>query len=105
MITAYFIDAKGWGREKATIIFGSVVTVVGVFCSLSMGAFNITSIFDMSFFDVLDYLSSKYMLPIGGLLTAVFVLYKWGVSEFIRDLSKGMDKDIDGGLVKILFSI
>ena len=45
------------------------------------------------------------MLTIGGLLTAVFVLYKWGVSEFIRDLSKGMDKDIDGGLVKILFSI
>lgn len=105
VITAYFIDAKGWGREKATIIFGSIVTVVGVFCSLSMGAFNITSIFDMSFFDVLDYLSSKYMLPIGGLLTAVFVLYKWGVPEFIRDLSKGMDKDIDGGLVKILFSI
>ena len=106
VITAYFIDEKGWGREKATIIFGSVVTVVGAFCSLSMGAFNITSFMDISFFDVLDYLSSKYMLPIGGMLTALFVLYRWGVPNFITEMVLGMDDhNINPAVVRILFMV
>ena len=106
VITAYFIDEKGWGREKATIIFGSVVTVVGAFCSLSMGAFNITSFMDISFFDVLDYLSSKYLLPIGGMLTALFVLYRWGVPNFITEMVLGMDDhNINPVVVRILFMV
>ena len=91
VITSYFIDEKGWSREKATITFGSIVTVVGIFCSMSMGGFDdFTKIFNISFFDFLDYLSSKYMLPIGGLLTSVFILYKWGLSSFIQELTVGM---------------
>jgi NSS family neurotransmitter:Na+ symporter len=106
VITAYFIDQKGWGRKKATIIFGSVVTVVGAFCSLSMGAFNLTSFMDMSFFDVLDYLSSKYMLPIGGMLTAVFILYRWGIPNFIAEMVVGMDNpNVNPAFVRILFAV
>jgi len=106
VITAYFIDEKGWARKKATIIFGSVVTIVGAFCSLSMGSFNITSFLDMSFFDVMDYLSSKYMLPIGGMLTAVFVLYRWGIPNFIAEMVVGMDKqNVNAVFVRILFAV
>jgi NSS family neurotransmitter:Na+ symporter len=106
VITAYFIDEKGWTRKKATIIFGSVVTIVGAFCSLSMGSFNITSFLDMSFFDVMDYLSSKYMLPIGGMLTAVFVLYRWGIPNFIAEIVVGMDnQNVNAVFVRILFVV
>ena len=106
VITAYFIDEKGWARKKATIIFGSVITIVGAFCSLSMGSFNITSFLDMSFFDVMDYLSSKYMLPIGGMLTAVFVLYRWGISNFIAEMVVGMDnQNVNPVFVRILFAV
>jgi len=106
VITAYFIDEKGWTRKKATIIFGSVITIVGAFCSLSMGSFNITSFLDMSFFDVMDYLSSKYMLPIGGMLTAVFVLYRWGISNFITEMIVGMDnQNVNPVFVRILFAV
>ena len=106
VITAYFIDEKGWARKKATIIFGSVVTIVGAFCSLSMGSFNITSFLDMSFFDVMDYLSSKYMLPIGGMLTAVFVLYRWGIPNFVAEMVVGMDnQNVNPVFVRILFAI
>jgi len=106
VITAYFIDEKGWARKKATIIFGSVVTIVGAFCSLSMGSFNITSFLDMSFFDVMDYLSSKYMLPIGGMLTSVFVLYQWGIPNFIADMVVGMDnQNVNPVFVRILFAV
>ena len=95
VVTAYFIDQKGWTRKKATIRFGLVITIVGAFCSFSLGGgINITEFLGMSFFDFMDYLSSKYMLPIGGMLTAIFVLKKWGVDHFIEELKTGMDKSI-----------
>ena len=106
VITAYFIDEKGWSRQKATIIFGSVITGVGSLCSLSMGTYNITALAGMSFFDVLDYLSSKYMLPIGGMLTGVFVLVRWGIPNFISEMVVGMkNPKVNATFVRILFLV
>ena len=46
------------------------------------------------------------MLPIGGMLTALFILRKWGVNNFIVEMNqKIMDKDKDTMLVKVLFAI
>lgn len=83
VVTAYFIDQRGWSRARATFIFGGVIGTVGLFCSLSLGGFtDFDTLFDLSFFDFLDYASSKYMLPIGGMLTAIFIMRKWGVHCF-----------------------
>ena len=95
VVTAYFIDQKGWSRKKATVQFGIIITVVGAFCSFSLGGgINITGIFDISFFDFMDYLSSKYMLPIGGMLTAIFVLKKWGINKFMEEFKLGSENSI-----------
>ena len=90
VITAYFVDEKGWSRNKATLLFGGVISLVGVFCSLSLGDFNITNFLQISFFDFLDELSSKYMLPIGGALTALFILKKWSIPVFLDELLIGV---------------
>jgi len=91
VVTAYFIDQKGWSRLKATILFGSTITIVGILCSLSLGDnLNITAILGMSFFDFMDNLSSKYMLPIGGMLTAVFILSRWKIPKFLEEFHLGM---------------
>jgi len=107
VVTAYFIDQKGWSRKKATIQFGAVITIVGVFCSLSMGGgVNITEFLGMPFFDVMDYLSAKYMLPIGGMLTAIFILRKWGISNYMAELKSGMgDTNISSRLVQVVLTI
>ena len=106
VITAYFIDEKGWSRQKATLLFGGVITFVGVFCSLSMGSFNITTALDISFFDFLDELSSKYMLPIGGALTAIFILNKWGIGLFLDEIKIGMEHiNLDWNFVKNISNI
>ena len=39
----------------------------------------------------MDELSSKYMLPIGGALTAMFVLYRWGIDLFLEEIKIGME--------------
>ena len=60
----------------------------------------------MPFFDVMDYLSSKYMLPIGGMLTAIFILHKWGLKEYMAELRTGMDNiSLPDNLVKIFLII
>ena len=115
VVTAYFIDQKGWSRKKATIQFGLVITLVGVFCSLSLGGgVNITSslgpgfakIFGSTFFDFLDNLSSKYMLPIGGMFTALFILSKWGVNNFIHEINqKILGEAKDTMLIKTLCAL
>ena len=115
VVTAYFIDQKGWSRKKATIQFGIVITIVGVFCSLSLGGgVNITGqfgetfhhFFGETFFDVMDNLSSKYMLPIGGMFTAIFILMKWTVPSFINEIGQTIiGKDEDKTLVSILCGI
>ena len=107
VVTAYFIDQKGWSRKKATIQFGAVITVVGAFCSFSLGGgINITEFMGMPFMDFMDYLSSKYMLPIGGMLTAIFVLKKWGISNYLAELKNGMEgKNVSPQLVKAILTI
>ena len=107
VVTAYFIDQKGWSRKKATIQFGGLITVVGVFCSLSLGGgINISGFLGMSFFDAMDNLSSKYMLPIGGMLTAIFILKKWGIGEYMKELRTGMgDSGISENVVKVFLII
>ncbi len=107
VVTAYFIDQRGWSRAKATISFGGVAAAVGVFCSLSLGDFNdMTEIFKISFFDMMDYASSKYMLPIGGMLTAIFIIWRWGVPSFLEELYRGMKGQlVNAKLARILLGI
>ena len=104
VITAYYIDEKGWSRTRATIFFGLIITIVGIFCSLSNGSFDDFSIlFGHSFMDLLDIISSKYMLPIGGLFTGLFILIKWGVPKFLDELNVGIEKKLTSNNIIITF--
>jgi NSS family neurotransmitter:Na+ symporter len=104
VVTAYFIDQKGWSRAKATITFGGVAAAVGIFCSLSLGEFNdMSDIFGVSFFDLMENASSKYMLPIGGMLTAIFIIWRWGVPALLAEMYLGMkDQLLNVRLMTIL---
>ncbi len=95
VVTAYFIDQKGWSRSKATYTFGGVIFVVGILCSLYSSVFGF-----------LDAASSKYMLPIGGLLTAIFIVYRWGLPKFLDEIMEGrVGKRPSTMMVKVIFII
>ena len=90
VVTAYFIDEKGWSRSRATYTFGSIIGLIGVLASLSNGSFNVLAPFtELTFMDLLDKASSKYMLPLGGMLTAIFVLVRWGIVRFMDEIKAG----------------
>jgi hypothetical protein len=46
------------------------------------------------------------MLPIGGMLMAIFIIKRWTVDEFVKELHTGMNSTkISSQLVTILLSI
>tara|TARA_S200000501_G_C20810866_1_gene738307 strand:- start:148 stop:1542 length:1395 start_codon:yes stop_codon:yes gene_type:complete len=113
VVTAYFIDQKGWSRKKSTLFFGGVIAIVGSFCSLSLGGgINLTGIFGEgfflggTFFDVMDNLSGKYMLPIGGMLTAIFVIKKLGINNYMTELAVGSkNNNLNPSIIKAFLMV
>lgn len=70
--TAYLHEEFGFTRSKAAYLVTGVCIILGIFCSLSMGVMQNVKIFNMGFFDLFDYVTTKIMLPIGGLLISIF---------------------------------
>ncbi|MPN31239.1 hypothetical protein SDC9_178713 [bioreactor metagenome] len=73
--TAYMAEEKGVPRKKAVIINALVIAIIGILATLSADKASLLggyTIFGRGFFEWFDYLSSNIMLPVGGLLIALF---------------------------------
>jgi len=73
----YFIDRFSWSRLKASISMGLFFWFFGIFAILSNidGAKEYLTWGGKSFFDWVDYVTAAIMLPLGGLLMAIFIGY------------------------------
>ncbi|HFB53986.1 MAG TPA: sodium-dependent transporter, partial [Sulfurimonas autotrophica] len=71
----YFIDRFGWSRLKASLGMGFFFWFLGIFAILSNidGAKEFLTWGSKNFFDWVDYVTAAIMLPLGGLIMAVFV--------------------------------
>ncbi|MGM7703465.1 sodium-dependent transporter [Pseudalkalibacillus sp. Hm43] len=81
---AYFMRKFEWTRKKATWIIGTIIFLFGIPSSLSLGAWGGFTIFGLGFFDAVDYLASNILLPLGGLLTALFVGWALGKQKSLE---------------------
>jgi len=70
--TAFFFEELHISRPKGALIETCCVVVIGVLCSLSCGAVDIT-IFGKSFLDCCDYLTSNILLPLGSFFTCILL--------------------------------
>lgn len=71
--TAYMLEEHKMSRKKAAALVSVGVLMFGVVSSLSLGVLKEYTIFGLSFFDFLDYVTAKIMLPFGGMLICIFV--------------------------------
>jgi NSS family neurotransmitter:Na+ symporter len=71
--TAFFQEELHISRGSAATIVTVSCGIIGVFCSLSLGAYEGLSLFGKSLFDVFDFVTGQIFLPIGGFLTCLFV--------------------------------
>jgi neurotransmitter:Na+ symporter, NSS family len=76
VLTAFMIDEKKYDRKKATALMTIVVYIAGIPSALSYSILaNVKLVKGMEILDSLDYIASNFMLPIGGLLIAIYTGY------------------------------
>ncbi|MBB5017076.1 NSS family neurotransmitter:Na+ symporter [Chitinivorax tropicus] len=69
---SYFVDELKWSRRMASIVPSVLMLIGGIPASLSFGPWSDVKLFNMTIFDLMDYLTSNIMLPLGGVVTALF---------------------------------
>ncbi|MDY7024743.1 MAG: sodium-dependent transporter [Pseudomonadota bacterium] len=84
---AYMVD-KGMSRILATGVFCVICSVFAVACTLSLNIWSAEPylIAGLSIFDALDYLTVNIMLPLGGVLIAIFVGWVMKDTKIRREL-------------------
>jgi len=74
VVTAFLHEEiQKLSRAKAALIVALGTGTLGIISSLSFGEFKDFTFFGMSFFDTLDFLTAKIMLPLNGMLSCIFV--------------------------------
>lgn len=69
---AWLVESRGLSREKACVWSGLLAWFIGLGSVFSFNSWSNVKIFGHSLFDLLDYLTSNLMLPIGGFAIAIF---------------------------------
>ncbi len=87
VVVAYLIEELNLARRKATILAGVMITILGVFCTLSFGVLSEVTIFGMVIFDLMDFTSSNILLPLGGLFIVLFIGWYLGAGPARREIS------------------
>ena len=71
-VTAYLLETFSIPRKRAAIIVSVACMTLGVACSLSFGMWSHLTLFGMNLFELFDFVSSKVILPLGGIVICLF---------------------------------
>lgn len=75
--TAYLMRRMAWPRRRAALTVGIAVFACGVPASFGFGIWADVQWGHRGILESMDYLVSNVVLPLGGLLTALFVGWRW----------------------------
>lgn len=92
--TMYLMRAFKIKRKKALIIIGCFIYTFGILSILSNveGTKEYLVVFGKPFFDFLDYMASNIIMPIGSILSAIFIGFIVKKRKTYKLLSKFMSK-------------
>jgi NSS family neurotransmitter:Na+ symporter len=104
VVVAFLVNFVGWDRKKSTIITAVGMAVFGSLAALSNSSLAGAKIFGMSFFDFYDYSTSNILLPLGGLLMAIYVAWIWKWDKYNSTVSnEGTIQN--AGFMRVIFVI
>jgi NSS family neurotransmitter:Na+ symporter len=93
--TAYGIGERGWSRHKSALIFGTGSFLIGIACLLGYNVWSdvrplgFWSLFaETDILDTVDGFTGKVMLPVGALLTSIFI--GWKADETLLRTTTGL---------------
>lgn len=86
---AYLIDEKKWKRKPAVITCGLSAFILGIPSALSYNLLKHYTLWGMTFLDLMDFLASSILIPIGGLFAVLLVGWRWGMPKAFAELLQG----------------
>jgi len=81
----YFIRRTGWSRPTVTVVLGIGIFSVGVPASLGYGVLDTVTLQAKNILELYDYAIANYLLPIGGIATALFTGWGWGKARALGE--------------------
>ena len=93
-VTSYFVEKRGMSRRKGAWVVTIIAILLATSASLSLGDWSGFTVAGMNIFSLLDNFTSIVMLPLLGILTAVFVGWIWKKEDMRKELTAegGVDK-------------
>ncbi|MCK5668227.1 MAG: sodium-dependent transporter [Gammaproteobacteria bacterium] len=86
---AWLVENRGIARARSAAIAGLIAWTLGIGSVLSFNLWQDYRLFNMTYFDLVEYATSNVMLPLGGLLIAVFTAWLMSRKAVIEELGLG----------------
>ena len=103
VLVAYLSEEMHLKRTWATVIACAGTMLLGVFASLSLMSETPFAVAGHTVFDMMDFLSSNILLPIGGVLIVIFVGWRLGKQKFFEEVTN--EGALKAPLKRIIFFI
>ena len=105
VVVAYFVDERGWSRNRASWTIGGLCFLLAVPSALSQGAVDVLGtggLFGWDFLTFNNNIWGNYSLSIGAILICLFVGWKWGVPKALASIEASGDRLPAAGLWSLL---
>ena len=86
---SHFVDAHDWPRRRAVLVVTLAVFVLSIPSALATGAvpfFSRLPGLNLDFLTLMATVWNDFALPVGGLLTAIFVGWVWRIDRVLEEL-------------------
>jgi NSS family neurotransmitter:Na+ symporter len=92
-LVAWLVENRGFSRVRAAMLGGVAVWLLGIACLLSLNEWSGFKLFGMGILDLFDYMTANVLLPLGGVLIAIFagwVLTRSASADELRLTNAGL---------------
>jgi NSS family neurotransmitter:Na+ symporter len=103
VVVAYLSEEMHINRKWSTVWACLATLFIGSFASLSLMENTPFTIGGRTVFDLMDFVSSNILLPLGGVLIVIFVGWRLGKAKFFEEVTN--EGTIKASLKKIIFFI
>ncbi len=83
------MDERGWKRKPAVLVCGLGGFLLGIPSALSYNLLKNYTIFGSTFLDVISFICSSILIPLGGLAAVLLVGWRWGFGKAFEELKEG----------------
>ena len=88
-VVEYLDERTPLSRSGACLLTGGAIWLLGLGCAFAFNIWADITLFGKNFFDLLDFLTANIMLPLGGMLVALFSGYALSRSALREELGLG----------------